>query len=171
MHRGGADFAYLRATAGAEVRDARFAANWADVYATGMRRGAMHGYSLCRLAADQANNFNTTVPRATDALPAVVMVDFTPDCPSRPERAVLLDELRRYITMVELHTGKPVLLKVAKPFDAAYRVTGAIPRPIWAVQNFFPPDYPARPWKMWQANDMRRIDGVDGPVHWDVVAP
>ncbi len=36
---GGADFAYLRATYGADGRDERFAANWADVYATGMRRG------------------------------------------------------------------------------------------------------------------------------------
>jgi lysozyme len=50
-------------------------------------------------------------------------------------------------------------------------VTAAIPRPVWAVQDFFPPDYAARPWRMWQANDMRRIDGVDGAVNWDVVAP
>jgi lysozyme len=73
--------------------------------------------------------------------------------------------------MVESHTGKPVLLKVSKAFDAAYGVTLAIPRPVWAVQDFFPPDYPARRWRMWQANGTRRIDGVDGPIHWDVVAP
>ena len=37
---GGADFAYLRATRGADERDTRFAGNWAEVYETGMRRGA-----------------------------------------------------------------------------------------------------------------------------------
>ena len=168
---GGADFAYLRATSGADWRDARFASNWADVYATGMRRGALHVYSLCRLAADQANNFNTTVPRTSDALPAAVEIDFSEDCQSRPVRDVVLNELRRFLSMVEAHTGKPVLLKISKRFDAAYQVTAAIPRPVWAVQDFFPPDYAARPWRMWQANGMRRIDGVDGAVHWDVVAP
>ena len=168
---GGADFAYLRATRGADERDTRFAGNWAEVYETGMRRGALHVYSLCRLAVDQANNFNTTVPRTGDALPAAIEIDFSEDCPSRPERNVVLDELRRFLSMVEAHTGKPVLLKISKRFDSAYQVTAAIPRPVWAVQDFFPPDYAARPWRMWQANDMRRIDGVNGAVNWDVVAP
>lgn len=168
---GGADFGYLRATYGADGRDARFEANWADIYATGMRRGAFHLYSLCRLAVDQANNFNTTVPRTEDALPAAVDIDFSDDCSSRPVRTIVIDEIRRYLTMVEAHTGKPVILRISKRFEAAYQVSAAIPRPIWAVQDFFPPDYAARPWRMWQANDMRRIDGIEGPVHWDVVAP
>lgn len=171
VKKGGADFAYLRATGGTDGRDDRFEANWAGVYEAGLRRGATHAYSICRLAADQANNFNTTVPRTEEALPAAVELDFVADCPSRPERAIVLDELRRFLTMVEAHTGKPVLLKISKRFDAAYGVTAAIPRPVWAVQDFFPPDYPARRWRMWQASDMRRIDGVEGAVHWDVVAP
>ncbi|MEO7170409.1 MAG: GH25 family lysozyme [Sphingomonas sp.] len=168
---GGADFAYLRATYGADGRDARFADNWADVYASGMRRGAVHVYSLCRLAADQANNFNTTVPRTTDALPPAVEVDFDPGCESRPVRDVVLGELRRFLTMVEAHSGKPTLIKISRRFEASYQVTSAIPRTVWAVQDFFPPDYTARPWRMWQANDMRRIDGIAGPVRWNVVAP
>jgi len=168
---GGADFAYLRATFGADGRDDRFAAYWSDAHAAGLRRGAIHVYSLCRLAADQANNFNTTVPRAEDALPPAVEIDFDEDCESRPARGVVLDELRRFLTMVETHSGKPALIKVSKRFEAAYRVTEAIPRTVWAVQDFFPPDYAARPWRMWQASDMRRIEGIDGPVRWDVVAP
>lgn len=168
---GGADFAYLRATFGADGRDERFAANWSDAYAAGLRRGAIHVFSLCRLAADQANNFNTTVPRVDDALPPAVELDFDPDCESRPVRNVVLGELRRFLTMVESHSGKPALIKISKRFEAAYQVTGAIPRTVWAMQDFFPPDYTARPWRMWQANDMRRIDGIDGPVRWNVVAP
>lgn len=171
VQAGGADFAYLRATAGAAGRDTRFENNWADVYATGMRRGAIHAYSLCNLAVDQADNFNTTVPRTRDALPAAVEMDFTDDCSSRPVRPIVLDELRRYLAAVEAHTGRPVLLKISKRFEAAYHVTAAIPRPIWAEQDFFPPDYAARPWRMWRASDMRRIDGISGAVNWDVVAP
>jgi lysozyme len=168
---GGANFAYMRATSGAAGRDQRFEKNWAEVEKTGMRRGAMHRYSLCNLAVDQANNFNTTVPKDEDALPAAVELDFTDDCAARPEQTVVVDELRKFLTMVEAHTGKPVLLRIASRFDGQYKVTQGIPRPVWAIGNFFPPEYAARPWRMWQASDMRRIDGVDGPVHWDVVRP
>ncbi|OYY90155.1 MAG: glycosyl hydrolase [Sphingomonas sp. 28-66-16] len=167
---GGADFAYLTATIGAEQRDPTFERSWSDVYAAGLRRGAVHVYSLCRLAADQANNFNTTVPRADDALPAAVEIDFHPDCAARPEPGVVADELVRFLTMVEAHTGKPMLLKISKRFEARYHLSAAIPRPIWSEGNFFPPDYAARPWRMWQASDMRRIDGAPTAVRWNVVA-
>ena len=168
---GGADFAYLRATIGAHGRDPQFPANWADVAAAGMGRGALHIWSFCAAAADQANNFNTTVPRADDALPAAVLIDFAEDCPARPERAVVVDGVKRFVTMVEAHTGKPILLKVSGPVENAYQLSAAIERPIWSMQNFLPPSYAARPWRMWQASDMRYIDGLNGPIHWNVVAP
>lgn len=165
----GADFGYVRATNGVE-RDAAFEDNWKNVAAAGMRRGALHAFSLCRLAADQANNFNLVVPRTDDALPPAIEIDFTDGCTDRPGRPVVLEEIKRFIIMVEAHTRRPVLLAVSQRFEATYRVTGEIDRPVWALQNFFPPDYAARPWRMWRASDMRRIDGVDGPVNWDVVA-
>src|SRR3569832_556780 len=58
VRAGGADFAYVRATYGGTGRDTRFAANWADVYATGKRHGAKQDKTICNLAVDQANNFN-----------------------------------------------------------------------------------------------------------------
>ena len=168
---GGADFAYLRATIGARGRDTQFSVNWTDVDAAGMRRGALHVWSFCNAAADQANNFNTTVPRADDALPAAVLVDFADDCAARPPRDSVVEELKRFVTMVEAHTGKPMLLKIAGPVETAYQLSSGIERPLWSVQNFLPPSYAARPWRMWQASDMRHIDGVNGPIHWNVVAP
>ncbi len=165
----GADFGYVVATDGAD-RDARFEDNWHGIAEAGMRRGAIHAWSLCRLAADQANNFNTTVPRSDDALPPAVSLDFAPGCDARPARDVVLAEVRRFIVMVETHAERPVILFVSRAFDAQYRITEALDRPVWSTQNFFPPDYAARPWRMWRASDMRRIDGVSGPVNWDVVA-
>jgi lysozyme len=164
----GADFGYARATLGGD-RDPRFEDNWHGIAEAGMRRGAIHAWSLCRLAADQANNFNTTVPKADDALPSAVEVDFIDGCNDRPSREIVLEELKRFIIMVEAHTQRPVLLLVSKRFEANYSVTAALDRPVWSAQNFFPPDYAARPWRMWRASDMRRVDGVEGPVNWDVV--
>jgi lysozyme len=169
VRAGGADFAYLRATYGATGRDARFEENWRGVYEAGMQRGAYLTYSICQLAADQANIFNTVVPHDDAALPPAVLIDFDDDCPARPERQVVIGEVARLMAMIENHSGKPALLKVSRRFDAWYQLSAAIPRPVWAIGNFFPPDYPARRWRMWQANDRRRIDGIDQPVHWSVV--
>ena len=167
----GADFAYLVATVGANRRDDGFEANWAALPDAGLRRGAVHLYSLCQLATDQANAFNTFVPRTEDELPVAVDVSFRDDCTAHPDRSVLVGELARFIAMVETHTGKPVLLRLSKAIDNEYRLSGAIQRPVWAMANIFPPAYAAQPWRMWRASDFRRIDGIEGPVNWDVVAP
>ncbi len=42
----------------------------------GVQAGAIHRYSLCQLATDQAANFIRHVPRRADALPAVVWLDY-----------------------------------------------------------------------------------------------
>jgi len=167
---GGADFGYAVATHGANQRDSAFEANWRDIAAAGLRRGAIHVYSLCQLASDQANAFNTLVPWTDDALPAAITLAYDPACAARPARAVLIGEIARAVTMIEAHTRKPVLLQIAKPFEADYRLSEALPRSVWATGNVFPPDYTARAWRMWRASDFRRIAGVDGPVNWNVAA-
>lgn len=165
----GAKFAYIAATSGTD-RDPAFEDNWRGAASAGLRRGAIHVWSLCKSAADQANAVNTTVPEDADALPPAVSLDFAANCDARPDNAAVLAELRRYLTVVEAKVQRPVILLVSRAFDARYRVTEALDRPIWSAQNFFSPNYAARPWRMWRASDMRRIDGVSGPVNWDVVA-
>ena len=41
------DFAYAQATRGKADRDANFAANWTGMNDAGLRRGAIHIFSLC----------------------------------------------------------------------------------------------------------------------------
>ena len=165
----GAQFGYLAATNGTD-RDAAFEDNWRGTASAGLRRGAIHRWSLCKSAVEQANNFSTTVPKADDALPPALSLDLTADCNAAPDRAALIADLRRYLSMVEANMQRPVILLVSRAFEAKYAITDALNRPIWSVQNFVSPGYAARPWRMWRASDMRRIDGVTGPVNWDVVA-
>lgn len=167
----GADFAYVVATAGADRRDGDFEQNWAALPEAGLRRGAVHLYSLCQPAAAQANAFNLVVPRSADALPAAVDVAFRDDCATRPGAGALASDLDRFVAMVEAHTGKPMLLRVSRAVERRYHLTNAVERPIWAVANFFPPAYAARPWRLWRASSIRRVDGIEGAVNWDVVAP
>lgn len=171
IRAGGADFAYLVATAGADRRSAGFEAEWGKLPAAGLRRGAVHLYSLCQVATAQANAFNTTVPRVADALPAAIDLSYRDDCAARPDRGALVADLRRFAAIVEAHTGRAVILRVSRGMERDYQLTEAIDRPVWAMANFVSPGYPARGWRLWRASDMRRVDGIEGPVNWDVVAP
>jgi lysozyme len=166
----GVDFAYLAATSGDAGRDPVFANQWRALEGGDIRRGALHAYSLCRLAVDQADHFNATVPRADDALPAAVAFDFAADCADRPERDVLLREIAAFLARVERHTGQRMLIRVSPAFEAEYRLSEQVPRTFWAQRNWVQPGYLARPWRMWQANAARPVEGFERPVSWDVVA-
>lgn len=165
----GADFAFITASSGTR-RDAAFEANWNGAHAAGLRHGALHVLSLCEPIADQVTAYLTTVPRAADALPAALSLDFTPDCAARPTRAQVLSAIRGFLGPAEYHDGRPMMLRISPAFEDEYRVSAAIVRPLWATRRFFAPDYLARPWRMWQANPARRIDGVARPVAWSVAA-
>lgn len=165
----GADFAYIRATDGVR-RDPLFTRHWADARAAGLRYGAALDYDLCRPAADQATRFITTVQRDNAALPPVVRLDFRATCKARPARDAVLTELSTLMGVIEPYVGKPVLLNVSKAFDSAYAIGAGLNRKLWLSGNFLRPDYAGRKWVMWTASDMRHIDGVEGPVQWNVVA-
>jgi len=164
------DFAYARATEGKATRDATFAQNWAGIESAGLRRGAIHIFSLCGPAEEQAGAFVATVPRDPEALPAAIDLAFHESCPARPSREVVLTEIRRLASVIETHSGKPTILRIAPEFEEQYQVSGAIPRPLWSKGFFRTPDYFARPWAMWQSSTIRRIEGVEQPVNWNVVA-
>ena len=171
VRRRDVDFAYIRATSGSDRTDPRFAVNWAGAREAGLRYGAVHDFSLCRLASDQATLFIATVPRDSAALPPVIRLAFDPGCADRPARKTVLGELSSLIRMIEAHGGKPALIRVAKDFDVLYDIGDGINRTLWLDGNLFPPDYAARPWVMWTASNIRRVGGIAGPVDWSVVRP
>lgn len=167
----GAEFAYIKATEGADHRDTRFADNWQQSEAAGLKHGAYHFYTLCRPAIDQATNFIATVPREELALPPAVDLEFGGNCAARPSRETLLADLTSFLQMIEAHAGKPAILYVTSEFEDAYAVSSGIHRTLWLRRLFLPPNYGERPWVMWQASSVRRIEGIEGPVDWNVVRP
>lgn len=168
---GGADFAYIRASAGADQRDRGFEANLAGARAAGLRYGPEHFFSLCASASDQATLFISTVPREAGMLPPAVRLAFTPGCGSRPGRAAVQSELNTFLNLIEAHMGKPALIRVSQDFEEIYGISEGINRTLWLEGDFFAPDYAARPWVMWTASHMHRIEGIGEPVEWNVVRP
>ncbi|HEY0598341.1 GH25 family lysozyme [Sphingopyxis sp.] len=167
----GADFAYIMGTDGSAAVDPKFARNMAAAREAGVQAGAIHRYSLCQLATDQAANFIRHVPRRADALPAVVWLDYDDRCPDRPTRALLLSELATFLAQIEAHMGKRSLIAPGPAFESDYKVTQGIARTTWLRRDFFEPDYGAHPWAMWQANNYVRVSGAEGTVGWNVLRP
>jgi lysozyme len=167
----GVDFAYARASAGAEHRDPSFATNWEGAREAGLRYGALHDFSLCRRAGAQATLFIATVPRDNAALPPVIHLAFDPACPRRPGRDAVLSELNIFLNLIESHAGKPAVLRLSEEFEEHYGLAAGINRTLWLDRDFLEPDYAGHPWVMWTASAMRRLDGAEQPVEWIVVAP
>lgn len=165
----GVDFAYLAATAGSSHRDPSFGENWSNARSAGLRYGAIHDYSLCNLASDQARLFISSVPRDNGALPPVVALDFQPGCAVRPDRDMVLSELNTFLNEMEAHSGKAAILRIAEPFEQAYRVSSGINRTIWLDSDWLVPAYAAHPWVLWTANHRKRLRGAEETVDWTVV--
>ena len=167
----GVDFAYIKASEGGDFRDPMFASNLKGAAQSGIARGAYHFFTLCRSGADQAENFINLVPADSRLLPAAVDLEFGGNCAARPSRAALLRELRIFLRLVEAHSGKPALLYLTEEFEIAYRVSEAVDRPLWLRSMVRRPDYGARPWRIWQASNFRRLRGIEGRVDWNAARP
>lgn len=165
----GVDFAYIEATKGVNFRDPLFALNWQATHDAGVPRGAYHFFVLCRPATEQATNFIATVPREKKALSPVVKLDFRENCAERPERGKLIREVVTFLEMIEAHSGKPAIVYVTREFDKAYQISGAFRRALWLRNLFFEPRYGGGRWAIWQASNMRNVDGIEGRVEWNVV--
>ncbi|HKT86777.1 MAG TPA: glycoside hydrolase family 25 protein [Novosphingobium sp.] len=168
----GADFAYIDASASAFARDPRFVMNFEAARAAGMQVGAVHRYDPCQPAEKQAANFVTTVARDPDLLPPAVELDMLADnCPVRVSDAKVESELMTFLNQVEMHTGKPVILKVTRQFESRYDIAGKLDRNLWLVRDRFLPDYAGRPWTLWTANSSLANEIGQEDLRWIVVQP
>lgn len=165
----GVDFAYIKATEGGDYVDPTFAANWAGAKAAGVERGAYHFYSLCRPGSEQAANFLRTVPRARDALPPAIDLEYLGNCDTPVSVAAFQRELGIFIRLVEQRYRKPVIFYLTDEFDRSYQVSVHFDRPLWLRSILREPRFGARAWTMWQASSFRRLPGISGRVDWNVV--
>ena len=167
----GVDFAFIKATEGGDHRDTRFAENWQGARAAGIRRGAYHFFTLCRPGADQAANFIATVPAEPDALPPAVDLEYMGNCDGRLSVDGFHRELAIFLARVEAHYGQRAILYLTEEFDTAFQVSARVDRPLWLRSLLFEPRFGARPWRYWQVSNLRRLDGISGPVDWNVARP
>ena len=168
----GGKFAYVEASRGSSGQDARFVRNLEAAGRAGLQVGALHIFDPCEGADGQSANFARVVPRDPNLLPPVLLLNKTTDaCETRVNDAAVESELMILINQVELHVGKPVILKPSKQFESRYRIAGRVERDLWLMRNRFLPDYAGRPWLLWSANDARATEASSEVIEWVVVQP
>jgi len=168
LPRQGVDFAYIKATEGADHVDRRFSINWREAHAAGIRRGAYHFFTLCRSGRDQAAHFLRHVPAERAALPPAVDLEFPGNCRGRPSRAKFQRELSAFLRIVEVRYGKHAILYLTRKFDRHYRVSTTFSRHLWLRSLGAEPRFGARRWTIWQSSSSRSLKGVLGHVDWNV---
>ena len=165
----GVDFAYIKATEGGDHKDSRFNANWFAARSAGIRRGAYHFFTLCRSGAEQAANFIASVPVEADALPPAVDLEYGGNCADPISPRALHAELASFIERVEIRYRKPVVLYRTEEFDEDFGISRGFDRPLWLRSLILEPHFGARPWRLWQVSNFRRLDGIDGRVDWNIL--
>ncbi|HWJ60446.1 MAG TPA: GH25 family lysozyme [Acidimicrobiales bacterium] len=161
------DFAYIKASEGGDLVDARFADNWEGAGAVGLDRGAYHFFTLCRPGAEQAANFLATVPPREAELPPALDLEIAGNCSARPGEAAVADEVAAFVDAVEAETGEAVVLYIGDDWEQRYPVADRDQRPRWARRLFRRPI--TDDWWIWQFSGTSRVDGIAGRTDLNIM--
>ena len=76
-----------------------------------------------------------------------------------------------FINQVEMHSGKPAILKLSDDFEQRYRISAQLERGLWLARDRAQPSYAGRPWLLWSANRALETEASDAGLEWVVVQP
>ena len=157
----GVDFAFIKATEGSSLQDVRFAENWANAQAAGVRVGAYHFFSYDSPGETQADNFIDAVPVTPGALPPVVDIEFYGDnLEHPPEKEHVHSILDPLLARLEEHyVVKPILYVTYRSYDLYLR-EGYEDYPLWCSSPMVAPF--GRDWSFWQYSHSALLDGYYG---------
>lgn len=167
----GAQFVYLPLGAGPGADGpGGFADRFVQARAAGLQVGVLLPFDPCARADEQSGVFAQMVPRDADLLPpAVGLAKLADDCPAIVSDAAVESELMTLINQIEMHAGKPVILKLSPAFQERHHTATALTRDLWLARDRARPDYAGRPWLLWSANGARFTEAGEEPVEWVVV--
>ena len=168
----GAQFVYLPLAADSAAPDsaAAFAQSFRQARQAGLEVGVLLDFDPCLGADRQSALFARMVPRDADLLPpAIALVRLADACEPPVSDAAVESELTTLINQVEMHAGRPAILRLTRDFAARHLAAAALSRDLWLVRDRARPDYAGRPWLLWSANSARVTEASTEPVEWVVV--
>lgn len=166
----GAEFVYLELASASGAPDPGFAARLASAQSSGIKVGILQPFDPCLRADVQSARFTRMVPRDDTLLPPAIALDLTAGhCQPSVSDAAVESELMTLINQIEMHAGKPVILRLEPVFEARHGTSATIARDLWLVRDRARPDYAGRPWLLWSVNSQLQSEASEGAIEWVVV--
>lgn len=161
----GVQFAYIKATEGADFTDSKFADNWKNSGEAGIVRGAYHFFTFGTSGQAQAANFISKVPPELSALPPAIDLEFSG---YNKERRAAPDEFQRELSVfwdaIFSHYHKTPVVYTTADFQKQYLAAMPIER-LWIREVL---RTPRQPWTFWQFSPRGRVRGVSTFVDLNV---
>jgi lysozyme len=167
-------FAWIKATEGADHMDARFFENWAGAKAAGVPRGAYHFVYWCRPWQEEMAWFKRNVPPEPGALPPVLDVEATPEsktCKRTLYPEEVIPQMREMLQEMERFYGKKPIIYSTVDFYEGILAGGALnDYPIWVRSTKHHPTvrYGDRKWHFWQYQSDGSVPGIGTAVDRNV---
>jgi lysozyme len=166
----GGAFVYLELPVTGGAADPGFAARLGAARAAGLRVGVIHPFDPCQRADRQSGDFTRQIARDPELLPpAITLVPLADGCNPNVSDAAVESELMTLINQIEMHTGKPAILRLGRAFEGRHGIATMIQRDLWLMRDRARPDYAGRPWLLWSANSQRMTQAAEEPIEWVVV--
>lgn len=155
------DFAFIKASEGADLRDSRFAENWRGARAL-RARSAYHFFTFCSPGRGQAENFLRATRTSGADLPPAVDIEFQGNCKAWRSIPRIRSELKRFLEYVESKSGTaPILYVTLESYGRIVR--GHFDRyPLWLREVVTQPSRRTfRRLVFWQYAGNGRVPGID----------
>ncbi|MBV7258246.1 glycoside hydrolase family 25 protein [Erythrobacter sp. WH158] len=166
----GGQFAYLELQPASRALDDDFGSRFAQAKQSGINMGVVLRFDPCLRAGLQSKRFTRMVPRSEDLLPPAIELEASGEnCVEPVSDAAVESELLTLINQIEMHSGKPVILKLGEDFENRYGTARSMERDLWLSRDRARPDYTGRPWLLWSANSQLVSEASDEPIEWVVV--
>lgn len=158
-------FAFIKATEGIRLKDARFDRNWRKAGEQGVRRGAYHYFLPDKNARQQAVHFIRQVKLAGGDLPPVLDVEETRGMPP----ATIRKRVREWLDIVGRHYGVKPIIYASPSFYHKVLGTSFNDHRLW-VAHYVRRNRPriARDWVFWQFSESGRVNGIRSRVDFNV---
>lgn len=158
-------FVVIKATEGKSFLDENFNDNFFNARKYGLVRGAYHFFSPSVSGIEQAEHYLHQVHLDEGDMPPILDIEESGGL--SPEQ--LRSEALKWLKEVEDCYGVPPIIYTGLKFKRKFLSTPEFDRyPFWIARYYVKEvDYEG-PWRFWQHTDLGRIDGIKGPVDFDV---
>jgi lysozyme len=158
-------FAFIKASEGASLKDSEFDTNWAALREQHLARGAYHFYRTHVFSGLQAARFIKTVRLRPGDLPPVLDIEVLDG--TKPE--IMRKGIKNWLEIVENHYGIAPIIYTNKDFWKQYLNTPDLKKYRLWIANYHADELKIDTrWLFWQHSDRGAVNGIEEKVDFNV---